>query len=48
MNSHDLPLTSLCRTIELNLLQTIDAEEIPEILFSEKKVLTNDRIQGTP
>jgi putative membrane protein len=29
---HDVPLLAMCRTIEIDLLQTIDAEEIPEPL----------------
>lgn len=35
----DLPLTALCRTIEINLLQAIDEAEVPEMLAPVDGVL---------
>lgn len=35
----DLPLTALCRTIEVNLLQTLDEPQVPELLQPVNGVL---------
>lgn len=32
LEPQDLPLTALCRTIEVNLLQAINADDVPELL----------------
>lgn len=32
VESQDLPLSALCRTIEVNLLQAIDADDVPEMM----------------
>ena len=34
-----LPLAALCRTIEINLLQAIDVEDLPEMLEPERSIL---------
>lgn len=34
-----LPLTALCRTIEVNLLQSIDADEVPEMMMPVAGIL---------